>query len=280
AWVLSLCAVVLCWRQNKNLRLVVLPLSVVLVLSAYMITPSSAWIWDRVGPLSYFQFPWRLLSLISLATATAAGATLLLVRTRRSRVILWSILVGLVVVVNVGYFRPDRFLDVSQADLLSGAGWDNLRMYAIGDFLPKAVQTPPTQPTTALYTVVSGQSDITNAQSGSNWVRFDVSSPSEAVVQVNKFDFPTWQVTVDGQPVAFEHDPATGALQVSLPAGTHTVEARLRDTPARIAGNLITAGALILLAVLCLRAVLLASPHGSRNVFMRSRPRSSTMSTS
>src|SRR5262249_14521743 len=129
-WALSLCAVYFCWRQSTDLRLTVLPLSVVIVASIYMITPWSAWIWDRVGPLSYLQFPWRLLSLISLATSTAAGATLLLVHSQRSKVILWGVLVGLVVAVNVGYFRPERFLDVTQTDLLTGGGWDNLRMYA------------------------------------------------------------------------------------------------------------------------------------------------------
>ena len=221
-----------------------------------MITPASAWIWDRIGPLSYLQFPWRLLSLISLATSTAAGATLLLLPTQRGRVILWSVLVGLVVALNVGYFRPDRFLNVSQADLLSDGGWDNLRMYAIGDFLPKAVQDAPRQPSIALYQVLSGQSDVTNAQSGSDWVRFDVSSPSEAVVQINKFDFPTWQVTVDGQPIAYDHDASSGVLRVALPAGSHAVEAHLGDTPARIIGNLISAAALILCAVLCLRPLL------------------------
>ncbi len=257
AWALSLCAVLVCWRQRKDLRLMVLPLSLVIVASVYMITPSSAWIWDRVSPLTYLQFPWRLLSLISLATATAAGATLLLVRSQRGKLALWSVLVGLVVVLNVGYFRPERFLDVSQADLLSGGGWDNLRMYAIGDFLPRAVQTPPRQPSTTLATPLSDQSDITNPQSGSDWVRFDASGPSDTVVQINKFDFPTWQVTVDGQPVAYDHDASSGALRVSVPAGAHSVEARLRDTPARTAGNVATMAALLVCALLALRAIAL-----------------------
>jgi hypothetical protein len=255
AWALSLCAVLLYWRQNKDLRLMVVPLSLVIVVSVYLITPSSAWIWDRVGPLSYVQFPWRLLSLISFSTATAAGATLLVVHNQRGRVILWLALVGLVVALNIGYFRPSRFLEVTQADLLSDGGWDNLRMYAIGDFLPKAVQDAPRQPSTALYEQLSGQTQITDARSGSDWVTFDASSPSAALVQIDKFDFPTWQVTLDGQPAAHDHDASTGVLRVMLPPGSHTVEAHLRDTPVRGVGNLISAAALILCAGLCVRAV-------------------------
>ncbi|HEY1291728.1 MAG TPA: 6-pyruvoyl-tetrahydropterin synthase-related protein [Chloroflexota bacterium] len=256
-WALSLFAVWRCWRKNTDLRFIVLPLSLVIVVCIYMITPASAWIWDRIGPLSLLQFPWRLLSLISFGTATAAGAIMLLVRNHTARLVLWWVLVVLVTALNVGYFRPDRFLNVSQDELLSDGGWDNLRMYAIGDFLPKSVQVAPRQPAEALYEQVSGQSDITDPTSGSNWVRFDATSRSDAVVQINKFDFPNWEVTVDGQPVAHSHDDTTGAIQVSLPAGAHTIAARLRDTPIRIAGNIVSALALLLLAILILRCGIL-----------------------
>jgi hypothetical protein len=201
------------------------------------------------------QFPWRLLSLISLATSTAAGASLLLVHSQRGKLILWSVLVGLVVALNVGYFRPARFLDVSQTDLLTDGAWDNLRMYAIGDFLPKAVQDPPARPTTSAYAQVSGESTIRNVHSGSDWVALDTSSPAEAVVQINKFDFPTWEVTLDGQDVAYDHDAGSGALRISVPSGTHTIDVHLRDTPARTVGNLITAAGLVSCALLGLRAI-------------------------
>jgi hypothetical protein len=203
------------------------------------------------------QFPWRLLTLISFATSTAAGAILLLAPSHTLRLILWSFLVVLVTVLNFGYFRPDRFLNVSQVDLLTDGGWDNLRLYAIGDYLPKSVQVAPRQPAAALYEQVSGQSDISDVASGSDWVRFNATSQSGGVVQINKFDFPNWEITIDGQPVAHGHDDTTGVIQVALPTGAHTVEARLRDTPIRIAGNILTALALILLAILVVRCGIL-----------------------
>jgi hypothetical protein len=259
AWVLGLSAMWLFWQKTRDLRLIVLPLSVVMVACIYMITPASAWIWDRIGPLSLLQFPWRLLSLISFATATAAGATLLLAPNQKARIVMWAVLVLLVTVMNVGYFRPDRYLNVSQADLLTDGGWDNLRMYAIGDFLPKSVQVGPQQPASALYEQVSGQSDIVDVASGSDWVEFNANSPSDAVVQIDKFDFPDWEVTVDQHPVAHSRDSTTGLIQVALPAGAHMVEARLRDTPLRLAGNVISALALILFAVLCVRCGIVQS---------------------
>jgi hypothetical protein len=257
AWALSLCATYVSWRKNNQLRLLAVTFSLMIVLCIFMIHPASSWIWDRVGPLSYLQFPWRLLSVISFATSTLAGASLLLFRSHKSRVIAWSVLVVLVSVTNVGWFQPEKFLDVTQADLLSDGGWDNLRMYAIGDFLPESAEVAPEHPASAVYAQLSGRSDIADVEIGSNWVRFNANSDTGALVQINKFDFPIWQVTIDGQSVAHARDSTSGLINVSLPPGAHTVEARLRDTPLRIASNFISAGALVVCALMCVRAVFL-----------------------
>jgi hypothetical protein len=243
---------VVCWRKTRRFPALISVFSVVIVVCLFMIHPDSAWIWDRIGPLAYLQFPWRLLILISFCTSILAGAALLLVRSGKPRVILWSVLVALVAVVNVGWFRPERFLDVTQSDLLSGPGWDTLRLYAIWDFLPRSAMVAPQQPSTGAVTQVSGTSDITHVAQGSDWLRFEATSPTPAVVQLNVYDFPTWSVTLDGQPISYTHDASTGLLSVGLPAGTHTLDAHLQNTPVRTLGNLVTLIALILLAVVCL----------------------------
>jgi len=269
AWALSLCAAYVYWRKNRQLRLLTVTFSVMIVVCIFMIHPASELIWDRVSLLSYLQFPWRLLSVISFATSTLAGASLLLFRSQQGRAVAWSVLVVLVSVMNVGWFQPERFLDVTQAGLLSDGGWDNLRMYAIDDFLPKSAQVAPTQPASAVYEQLSGQSDISDVESGSNWVRFNVYSGAEGLVQINKFDFPTWQVTVDGHSVPYGRDSISGLINVSLPPGAHAVEARLRDTPARLASNIVSAGALVSSAVVCL--VILTSNRVPKEVYNRSK---------
>jgi 6-pyruvoyl-tetrahydropterin synthase related domain len=253
AWALSAAAACIYWRKNKQLRFIVVASSVLIVVCIFMMNPASRWIWDRFVVLSFVQFPWRLLTLVSFATSVLAGTSLLLFRSRTRRLCAWFGLVLLVVVMNVGWFRPDRFLNVSQAQLLSDGGWDNLRMYAISDFLPKSAQVAPTQPAPALYEQLSGHSDITDAQSGSNWLKFNAVSDTPATVQIDKFDFPNWEISLDGRLVPHGHDGGTGLLTISLPAGAHSVEAHLRDTPVRVIGNIVSAGALIVCVLVCLR---------------------------
>jgi hypothetical protein len=265
AWLLSAIAAVILWRKNKELRFIVITSSVVIGVCIYMIHPTSQWIWDRVALLAYLQFPWRLLALTSIATATLAGASLLLARSQRGQVAVWSVLVGLVAIMNVGWFRPERFLDVTQADLLSGSGWDNLRMYAIWDFLPKSAARPPTEPASGAFVPLAGQVDVSRVESGSNWLRFNASSTAGATVEIERYDFPTWQVSIDGQPVVYGHDSESGLLQVELPPGVHSVEAHLRDTPVRTLADLVSAGAFaaaVVLGVVASEAVLLVTSRG------------------
>ena len=258
-WALAAVAAISLWRSNRQLRFIVAAASVLIVASVFMMLPASRVIWDRVPDMSLLQFPWRLMTLVSLATSLLGGAVLLLAQRSRARLLLvWSVLVTMVVLVNVGWFRPDRFLYVDQAQLLTGAGWDNLRMFAIGDFLPKVAQDAPSKPSTALVEASSssGEPEIKAAEAGSDWVRFSVSSTSLAQLQILKFDFPEWAVTVDGYAVAHGHDAQSGLIELSVPAGSHLVEAHLRDTPVRVVGNMLTVSALLVCALMCVRALL------------------------
>ncbi len=256
AWALSLCAAFLVWRRHPQVRSIVFTFSAIMIACIYMIHPASQWVWDHGGPLAYLQFPWRFLTLVSFGTSILAGASLLLVSSHRARVALWSVLVLLVVVMNVGWFRPREFLDVDASTVLTGANWDKLRMYAIWDFLPKSAQVAPQGPTSTAVEQRSGQSDLSDVQTGSDWVKFNAASAAGATVQIDRFEFPTWETTVDGQPVPHGYDATTGLINVSVPPGEHSVEAHLRNTPPRTAGNAISAVAVAACAAVGLGAAL------------------------
>jgi hypothetical protein len=254
AWALSLCAAVVLWRKNKPLRTIVITFTAIMLVCVYMIHPASRWIWDHGGPLTYLQFPWRLLVLISFGTSMLAGASLLLVGSHKARVTMWWALVALVVAMNVGWFRPRQFVYVDQPSLLSGLSWDRLKMSAIWDFLPNSAQVAPGHPTSSIIEEVSGNSRLTDIQAGSNWVTFNAASQADATIQIDRYEFPTWEVKVDGQSVPHAYNTVTGLINVSLPPGVHTVEARLRNTPVRTAANALSVAALVVCAVMLMGA--------------------------
>ena len=64
--------------------------------------------------------------------------------------------------------------------------------------------------------------------------------------------FPGWEVRVDGAAVATEPAKSTGLIHFALPAGEHTIEARLTRTAPRLVGDwlsLLSLAALVIAAI-------------------------------
>jgi hypothetical protein len=77
---------------------------------------------------------------------------------------------------------------------------------------------------------------------------------SELVYQT--FDFPGWQVKVDGQVTSHRRSGPLGLIAIDLPPGRHTVEVRMGTTPARTAGTVASGiGLAIVLVLLAWRPV-------------------------
>jgi hypothetical protein len=76
-------------------------------------------------------------------------------------------------------------------------------------------------------------------------VRVIASDPE--TVQYYRYDYPGWQVTLDGQPIPHQHEPPFGLITVDIPAGEHTVQLRMGNTPPRLIGATLTGLALLVI---------------------------------
>jgi hypothetical protein len=88
--------------------------------------------------------------------------------------------------------------------------------------------------------------EVVEARPGQMRVRVD--APADFVLTVRVFAFPGWRADVDGSPAAITASAPHGLITVPVPAGEHTVTLRLADTPARTAGWIVSALALLSLA--------------------------------
>ncbi|RME57480.1 MAG: hypothetical protein D6790_13200 [Caldilineae bacterium] len=67
------------------------------------------------------------------------------------------------------------------------------------------------------------------------------------MVQIYLYNYPGWQVTLDGQPVEVRPSPPSGLMEIDAPVGRHTIDIRMGSTPVRTGGMLISGGALLAL---------------------------------
>ena len=83
--------------------------------------------------------------------------------------------------------------------------------------------------------------------------RYHVTAPKQFRLRLYQFDFPGWQVTIDGQPATTELAKPEGTIVILVPQGEHVVEVAFGSTPARTVAWAISGAALLLALVVAWR---------------------------
>lgn len=251
-WVLALYTGFKLWNKKRWLSIVIFVSSIFISYAVFMVNPRSKFIWELVESFKYIQFPWRFLMIVILFISFVAGSISLVLPKKWSNSLV-VLLMGLVVITNFFYFKPEKFLQVTDKDLLSGANWDRLIKRSILDYLPIYAKEPPAELATKRYEILTGDSQIQDFKEGSNWISFKTDTSSHTIIRLSQYYFPDWKVFVDGTPIIIDYNNNNlGLMTFILGKGTHKVEARLFDTPIRSFGNLLSASTAILMLLLFL----------------------------
>jgi hypothetical protein len=153
--------------------------------------------------------------------------------------ILVALIIILTVVLNWNYFKPSAFdLNVTDATKLSGASWRAQQSGSDTDYLP-VTATTPVEPSPGGPLVLSGVSQISNFINKSNKFSFSAVVTKESKIDIPVFDFPDWQVTVNGK--IYNHSLGDiGRIEINLPPGNFLIIGNFENTPLRSVSNSIT----------------------------------------
>jgi hypothetical protein len=110
--------------------------------------------------------------------------------------------------------------------------------------------------TTAGIITGQGQVELVHHGGASDIVRVAAETPVS--LQFYRYEYPGWQVTIDGEPVPHRHEPPYGLVTVDVPTGEHEVSLRMGSTPPRTLGVIISSLAVLIIIVLSLPVDFLA----------------------
>ncbi len=238
------------WQKSKSLGVMFGFFGLVFVGAVLIIHPWSLAIWQLIEPLKFLQFPWRFLGIVIMAVSILSGSLFIYLH-QKYQLIVWLIMVIAVVVANFGYFRPEKFFNISDADLLKNPRWEVSIKRSIFDYLPIYAEAPPAELATSRYTLLIGDTTVRDFQQGSDWIKFNAETKTHTIIQLSQYYFPDWRVFVDGKEVVTQHVNKLGLITFLLGEGTHTVEARLFNTQVRTVSNLMSVfGGLIFVGLL------------------------------
>jgi hypothetical protein len=236
--------------------------------------PASGVIWKYAPHLKFLQFPWRWL--MALSMAGCALAAMAVVRPARWRVLAAGALIAaLAVGGGVLFFQPCDDEDAVAAQLTGfrlGQGSEGTDEYT-----PVAVDNAAVQQQLPLVRVLRSAQDDTaddtpadnpewragdpgsiaarvdaRRSNGEHWT-VSLVTPETGYAVLRLMDYPSWRVTVDGQPVNRRPLREDGLMTVPVQAGSHVMEVQWQATRDVVAGRAISAIALLALGLVAMR---------------------------
>lgn len=241
-WLLALYTAKLIWNKNRKISILIILSSLYIIFSIFMVNPRSEIIWKMIPPLKYLQFPWRFLLIIVFFTSFISGS--FFIHERKNNRIIWIILTLLAIFFNFSYFRPEKFIEINDQELLSGKNWEKQIKRSIFDYLPIYAKEPPADLASNRYQILTGDSKVLDFKEGSNWLSFRTETNTHTIIRLSQYYFPDWKIFVDGKEIKVEYkNNSLGLMTIILGKGTHKIEGRLYDTSIRSISNYLTIAA-------------------------------------
>ncbi|MCB0115063.1 MAG: hypothetical protein KDD84_13270 [Caldilineaceae bacterium] len=204
-------------------------------------------LWLNVELMQVAQFPWRLVTLLTLPLALFCGGILLRLESRPMQIGGLGTLVALLIVTQ---YPRLAWVDVRPvydgtnlsaiAQLEAGASW--LGSGHSREFWPAWSEDAATLDADVLP---DGDFAVTTERASAYEIVATVSSAEGGALRFNNYFFPTWRVTVDGEELAHPY-PSTslGLVTVDVPPGDHEIHLFQANTTLQRIASWITLGTL------------------------------------
>ena len=226
--------------KTHRLTLIFLILSLI---SIFLAMPQSALLW-KILPVSFIQFPFRVLSLTMLSISFLA-ACIIFVLPKRHKIFMTVILLIMVLAYSLPFIKvsslqsyPDTFYSTNQ---------DTTTVK--NEYMPKWVKNIPTSMYSAKVQNLSGEEKVNVSKVSPNKTVFNVYLTKQSEIEINTIYFPGWVAYVNNEKTNINYDNDKGTIHLSLDKGENNVRVEFGETNIRNLGNIISLGSLLLLIV-------------------------------
>jgi len=242
-----------------------------LFVSLFMMTQYSSLIWNKINYLWYIQFPWRFLTFTDLFIATTAAFSIYFFsdflktfNKKNNNLIVGLFVIAAIVIIIVKYypyFKPQKLISTNdqQRTSFKEIAW---RVSSTSyEFVPNSVKTKKTGCGTTTLAINEneltrepalikvGQAKINVTKNTFAVKEFNVTAQTQIELQLNTYNFPGWQASLDGKEIIIRDNNDLKLITVSVPKGEHKLVFIFKNTPVRTVGDTISLISLIILFV-------------------------------
>ncbi|HVZ67422.1 MAG TPA: 6-pyruvoyl-tetrahydropterin synthase-related protein [Patescibacteria group bacterium] len=211
------------------------------ILSIYMSSQFSSFIWAYL-PVSFIQFPFRVLSVTIICFAYLSAFALNQTRNIYKIVFGSILLVGCLYISMNTIFYPklvnndDSFYSTNEATTT-----------VMDEYMPTWVKVKPTSHPDDRIFILKGQGDVQNIINDSNTITFDYLSKSPSVVRINTIYYPGWKAYSGNNEKAIFYDNNQGLMDLKLEGGNQKIKLIFGETPIRVLADFVSLITLLVL---------------------------------
>lgn len=228
------------WKTlTPTQRRLAMTLVICFIVGVFMITPFSASLWSIATPLQKLQFPWRLLTLITVALAGLCGPVALMLQPR-SR---WLLVAGLIALAwwrAIPYSQTSPAMKFRPVATAGEIAQDWFAPDLTDEWLPRGAQ--PIKPTVMpVQPTATAGVEVSDYRLSPGKLSCQVSAPAAGgVVTLPHYLFAGWHATLAGKPCTLAADEQ-GLMTIALePTASGELVAQFTSTPAKRLGWLVS----------------------------------------
>lgn len=215
---IGLIGVTVRWKQwNATQRRVVALCSFLLGANLFLMTPQSAWLWNTLPLLRRIQFPWRLLSFVSLAMAGLAGMSLQEINQRTWRGVSFTLLACLLLWPALSHSPPKLTRNVEPRSA-SEIAEQFFAPDLADEWLPRDAKNLRINPRTRRV-ISSPSAEVRDFQIQQTGLECTLKTREKSSVVLPHYYFPVgFSASLNGETIPLLSNPS-GLMRVDVPAG-------------------------------------------------------------
>lgn len=201
------------------------------ILIFFLMTPYSVWIWEHIPLFSYFQFPWRLLSLEILISSFLAGSLISIEISEKRKIFkkaVFILLLILPIAFSLNYIKAPFYHKRTDSHYLTRANFTDGTNSPGNVFQTKWLGSIPAKKEEKIE-ILKGNGRVDDLKIRTNKYSFNANSKEKLFLQINTAFFPGWSAYIDNKKEVLKN--REGKMSLEVYEGSHKVLIRLEQTP-------------------------------------------------
>ena len=227
-------------QDRGNFRREIMPLYFLglTAISLYFSSEFSSFLWVYL-PISFIQFPFRLLS-VTLLAGTFTSCYML--AHAKNWLPFWTVFTLITIILSaVPFLAPKTYTQKEEGFYTTNEDSTTVKR----EYTPIWVEEKPIQrpitPFSASPNVVVVDAREVNAKRA----EVTITSDGPGSITFAQHYFPGWKAYLDGKETPIKITPKSGVMEVSYPSGNHTVQFIFSETPLRLISDIVSITSLL-----------------------------------